>query len=371
MTAYISPPEPITVEWATAALRASGALPHGQVIAITSAPTDAFNSATSRLVLSYSPDVPPELPTRLILKRNLPEPWAIAAGAEEARFYQLAGRLDPPPPAVVPCVAAAIDPATGDSYLLLRDLSETHRHAVTREQQLGIVEAVPGDDDIARVIEALAWHHAYWWDHPALHDGSFQVGYWSRDAERFRLYRERRLTSWEQLLRDDAGWFPADLRALYEMALDRLERHWERDLAPRFERRSRLTLVHGDSFFANFLTPRDAASDDTYLLDWQSPTTDIGGYDLANLLATFWTPQQRRAGGREERVLRRYLEVLQARGVRGYEWDDLVADYQAGLIYWLLVPLQDRYDGAPRSYWWPKIQCLAAAFREWRCDTRL
>jgi hypothetical protein len=105
--------------------------------------------------------------------------------------------------------------------------------------------------------------------------------------------------------------------------------------------------------------------------DWQSPTVDIGGYDLANLCATFWTPEQRHATQREERILRRSLATLQASGVRDYGWKDLVEDYQSGLIYWLFVPLQDRFGGAPKDYWWPKMQCLAAAFREWRCEELL
>ena len=106
-------------------------------------------------------------------------------------------------------------------------------------------------------------------------------------------------------------------------------------------------------------------------LHWQSPVVDIGGYDLANLCATFWTPEQRQEGQREQKILRRYHWALQSYGVQGYSWDDLIADYQAGLIYWLLVPVQDRRDGAPKEYWWPKMQCLAAAFREWRCETLL
>ena len=35
--------------------------------------------------------------------------------------------------------------------------------------------------------------------------------------------------------------------------------------------------------------------------------------------------------------------------------------------FWLLMPLQDRFGGAGKDYWWPKMQCLVAAFREWQC----
>ena len=70
---------------------------------------------------------------------------------------------------------------------------------------------------------------------------------------------------------------------------------------------------------------------------------------------------------REQQILRRYHAMLQAQGVRDYAWGDLLTDYRTGLIYWLLVPVQDRYGGAGKDYWWPKMQCLVAAFREWDC----
>ena len=43
----------------------------------------------------------------------------------------------------------------------------------------------------------------------------------------------------------------------------------------------------------------------------------------------------------------------------------------AMLIYWLLVPVQDRYGGAGKAYWWPKMQCLVAAFQDWQCEALL
>jgi hypothetical protein len=220
------------------------------------------------------------------------------------------------------------------------------------------------------VTETLALHHAYWWDHPVLGAGAFEAGYWSRDAERFALYLQRRRASWEHLLANEAAWLPEDTRELYERVFQGLEAHWQRALEPRFRGRRHLTLVHGDAYFANFLCPVGPGGP-VYLIDWQSGTADLGGYDLANLCATFWTPEHRSAGQREQRILRHYHRTLLAHGVRDYSWDSLVADYQAGLIFWLLVPLQDCYGGAPREYWCPKMQCLAAAFREWGCEALL
>jgi thiamine kinase-like enzyme len=369
----ISPPipDPVTPEWLTTVLRQAGVLTQGGVQTVEQEKTGAFNSATSRLFLQYSPDATPDAPTRLILKRNIAAEWGIEAGAEEVKFYTLVAALPDHPHIIVPCYAAAYDEASGNSYLLLKDVSTTHQPPITRDQQISIVDGVPAAEDIASVVEALARLHAYWWEHPLLETDQFVVGYWSRTQERFEQYMQRRTASWNRLIANEASWFPDDLRALYEQALAHLPHCWKQHLEPRFRARQHLTLIHGDAYFANFLCPQPPATGPTYLLDWQSPGFDIGGYDLANLCATFWTSEQRHEDQREEHILRRYYETLQARGVTDYTWDNLLTDYRLGLIYWLLVPVQDGADGSRKAYWWPKMQCLVAAFREWRCEELL
>lgn len=54
-----------------------------------------------------------------------------------------------------------------------------------------------------------------------------------------------------------------------------------------------------------------------------------------------------------------------------YPYPALIEDYRLGLVYWLLVPWQDAYAGSARVYWWPKLQCLLAAFDDWDCDQLL
>lgn len=365
----ISPPipDPVTPDWLTAVLRQAGVLSQGSVQAVVQEMTGAFNSATSRLSLQYSADATPEAPTRLILKRNIAAEWGVDAGREEVQFYTLVASLPEHPNIIVPCYAAAYDEESGNSYLLLKDVSATHRPPVTRDQQISLVEGVPAAEDIASVVEALASLHAYWWQHPLLESDQFVVGYWSRTRERFEQYLQRRTASWNRLIANEANWFPDDLRALYEQTLAHLPYHWERYLEPRFRANRRLTLIHGDAYFANFLCPQPPASGPTYLLDWQSPGFDIGGYDLTNLCATFWTSEQRHEDQREESILRRYYAALQARGVADYTWENLLTDYRLGIIFWLLIPVQDGADGSSKTYWWPKMQCLAAAFRDWHC----
>ncbi len=272
---------------------------------------------------------------------------------------------------IIPCYAAAYDEQSGNSYLLLHDLSETHRPPITRDQQISIVEGVPRTVDIEAVVDTLAQIHAYWWDHVLTGTEQFEVGYWTRSAERFEQYLHRRRTSWESLIANEKAWFPDDSRELYEQVLAHLSVHWEQYLKPRFQAKRNLTLVHGDTYFTNFLCPKTPRTAATYLLDWQSPGVDIGGYDLANMIAPFWTSQQRHEGQREETMLRRYHTVLREHGVTNYSWDELITDYKTGLIFWLLMPVQDRYSGSGKEYWWPIMQCVVAAFQEWQCEKLL
>jgi hypothetical protein len=364
-------PDGPTPEWLTAVLREAGALPRGRVTSLEAQGSDAFNSDLAFLRARYTPDAPPDAPAALALKRNRPEPWAVEAGADEARFYRLVASLPDHPPVTIPCYAAAVDEAGGDSYILLQDLSATHAPPVTREQQIGIVEAVPRQGHIDAVVETLASLHGYWWEHPLARSDTFTVGHWTRSEERHGAYLERRRAAWASMVEGEGDWLPREYIALYTALLDALPGFWERHLAPRFRDLAGLTLVHGDSYFANFLCPREPGAGATYLLDWQSPGFDLAGYDLANLLAPFWTPEQRHEGGRERRALERYHRALLAARPGACALDALLDDYRAGLIFWALMPVQDRHGGSPRSYWWPKMECIIAAFHNWRCGERL
>jgi hypothetical protein len=333
-----------------------------ELLSVESTPTDAFNSKVTRLHVTYATsDL--GLPDRLVLKENREAAWSVEAGQEEVAFYSLVAGLTPRPPGIPPCLAARADSASGDSFVLMLDLSATHVPPLTREGQIGLIDNIPSTNNLGACVTALAHHHAYWWDHPVLRSGQFTVGHWSRDAQRVAAYAERRRASYARM---DHSQLLATTRALLEQVLAGLEGHGDRTLAPRFTSERHLTLCHGDTYFTNFLCPRSGTGT-TYLLDWQSPEVDLCGNDLANMLAAFWTREQRLQAGREVACLRLYHRALVDRGVVGYTWDDLVTDYRCGLLYWLLVPLQDAADGSDPDYWMPKLTCLEAAVRDWGC----
>jgi hypothetical protein len=238
---------------------------------------------------------------------------------------------------------------------------------VTRERQISFIDNLPSDVHLRQVVEALACFHAYWWENPQLGLGIAQIGAWCSDEEHFAAETQRRRHAWESLLAQESDWLPPHLKTIYETILQQLMHLWQSYTRPRIAAFTHFTLTHGDAYLANFLCPREGQTKPTYLIDWQSPEVYRGASDLVTLCATFWTRDQRAEGNREYNVLQHYHRTLQENGVTSYSWDDLVTDYQYSIVDWLLVPLQDRLDGSSKAYWWPKMQCLAHAFEDWRC----
>lgn len=360
--------ESVTSGWLSAVLRATGALPTGEVSRVTPRANEAFNSAALHLEVAYSADAPPDAPARLFLKRNIAAPWAIEAGAREVAFYRLVAPYRAELPMIVPCYGAEADEATGRSYVLLLDVSATHQAPVTRDDLLA-GQGVPSQAHLDLVVDTIAAFHAFWWEHSALGTTALGITPWYRDRAAWDESMKDGHDEWAAFIAAEGEWFPDSLRTLYECILAGQSTWWDRYLAPRVTTHRNLTLSHGDGYLSQFLCPREGASGPTYLIDFQGPKGDFATDDLVHLFAIFWTPEQRHEGDRELRCLRRYHDALQAHGVRGYTWEQLLDDYCLRLICMLQVTVWDQTNGSARSYWWPKMQCLAAAFRDhdaWR-----
>jgi len=146
---------------------------------------------------------------------------------------------------------------------------------------------------------------------------------------------------------------------------------WERYLASRVQQPHQLTITQGDCYLSQFLCPINVDADTTYLVDFDSVSANFAAYDLANLIPTFWTRSQRYENDRERRMLRRYHDALCAHGVNDYSWETLWADYQLMVTMMIFVPVWDQTYGAPKEYWWPKLQCLTDAYEDLHCTELL
>lgn len=361
----ISALEQVTPEWLTEVLQQEKLLAQGKVFAIDVQPNPAFNSATVHLAVTFSDGVPFSVPRRYLLKCNIQAAWARPAGVREVQFYQTVAQLGDHPTVIVPCFDAAFDTQTGNSHILLHDLSESHASPITRDQHLDSSSNIPAHEHLEQVIDALAHFHAFWWQHPRLGTGIAQVGGWCSTEQQFVNEIARRRRAWDDLWEHEQSWFPSSLRTLYEDILRNMVALWKAYTYPRLATYAHLTLTHGDAYFANFLCPRPGQSGTTYLIDWQSPEVYRGTGDIVNMCATFWTRAQRVE--QEGWLLARYHAGLQRHGVMAYPWDAFVTDYQYSIMDWLLNTLQDRLDGADKAYWYTKMQCLADAFDDWNC----
>src|SRR5262245_49512359 len=324
----------------TGLLRDSGVLGDGYVSSVAVRSSDAFNSATVFARVTYR-GADPALPTRLVIKRPSPAEWSRKAAVVEANFYRHLATLSGHPPVVPRCLAAT------DDCLVLADLSATHAAPVTRSGSIALA-GVPTMDALECAVDTLAALHSYWWQRDP---GPFPVATWWSDEPTFDGYARHRRQAWDRVAAD----VPEPARSVYDFVFARLDRFGSRLLS---RRTGPLTLVHGDAYLSNFLVHARGPGWGV-LLDWQSPSVDIGALDLANMCATFWTREQRR--GYEELVLRRYHAALRR---PDYPYDDLMADYRIGVADWLLVPVQDAADGSRRDYWWPKMSCLVDAFAD-------
>ena len=360
-------PNPPAPEWLTDALRQCGLLTSGRVLRADVSSNAAFNSTACHLHVTYSSDAPPNLPRQLFFKRNLAEAWAVRAGAREVAFYQVARTMVDRLPMIVPCYGAAYDAASGASWLLLRDISETHRAPVTREQIIAGTDIL-ADDQLTAIVEALAGLHAAWWEHPALGAGSLLVSECYRDRTHFEMTMRQLRDDWDALRQLTGSSLPAPIITLGEATLAGLPSLWEPMLAERMAVRRHITISQGDCYPSQFLCPVVGAEKSrVYLIDYQGACGDLPAMDLVFLLAAFWTPERRREDQREERMLRVYLDALARHGVTGYTWDDLVADYRISLAYMIFYPAWDAVNGSGQDYWEPKLRSIASAAEDWRC----
>ncbi len=354
--------EGVTPEWLSNALSLSGVSEGATVSSVAYRSNDAFNSSVAHLELRYSDDAPAAAPRRLLLKLN-----GDHDGEAEVELYNLVATLRDHPPVLPRCYAASYSPDSGRSYLLLEDLSQTHAPPVSRRQLLS-GRGVPSDAQLDGIIDTLARFHAYWWEHPRLGTGIARIRPWYCDLAAYEAHIERREGEWARFIATVGDSLPADLHAVYSRTLAGMHGLWGSYLEPRVTGFRGVTLSHGDCYLTQFLCPRDPSSGGcTYVVDFQDVSGNFGPYDLSYLIPTYWGPEQRAEGRREERLLRRYLHTLKDAGVEHYGWDDLLTDYKLMVTLMLFDPVFNQVSGSPESVWRPKMQCLAAAYRDLGC----
>ncbi len=273
--------------------------------------------------LTFTPAGDGGFPNSLVLKmvpeneqlRGLGRQLAIYA--REAAFYGQIGAAAGLP--VAACLGLQIDEDTGDSAILLEDLSALR----TGNQYAGFTRG-----EAERAISQYARMHARWWKSPKLSEFDW-LPPWNM-PEMVAFIPTAFPPAWEtcaSLYGDRLSTEDRDLAALLGDKLADLMNH--AGSGP-------VTLVHGDARHDNLMFP-DGDGEPPRFVDWQYVASGRGMLDIAYYLtqggeADLVAPIERELVGM-------YHDTLVAEGVGGYDLDACWADYRRFALYMLVFPI--------------------------------
>lgn len=349
-------PEEVTAAWLQRALTQVGAppTPVRRVRILEQASDRGIVSDIAVLAVEYGVAAG-DLPDRLFLKiakEGLHEELQRAAGREVHFFTRVAPRHPELP--IPRCFDVCQEAASGRAHLLLEDLSESHL-----QRPFPLPSSLPHAE---RLVESLAAVHATWWGRPTLRA---DLGEPFDPVALERARRRLQVT------------FPHFIDELHDSLLPEQQETYERILGSSFldrwaiRRRDdpALTLVHGDVHSQNVMFPRDPHTGRAILIDWQLWEVNLATTDLAFFMAHKWSPQRR--ARLEMPLLRRYHDALVARGVHGYGWRDLLADYRAAVTLTPLIAIGQFRRGLSPATIWYGIEHSLAAFQDLDCTALL
>ncbi len=352
MTEVLTDVQQVTPTWLTALLQRKGISDTSTVIDIKVVESRSTNvSQVYFLSISYA-NPRPELPSRLFLKMPYPgQMWE----DKEIEFYTILAPAMRTTSAdsiwLFPhCYDVTFSPAAKCSHLLLEDLSATHftnQHPMPPTRRL-----------CELVIDAYAYFHAYWWEHPWLGQ---QIGELLTESTITGF-----LTSAQTKLTNFVDTVGPELEISQLTILQRVASVWPKRRMIRVIQGKGVTIVHRDPHPLNFLYPHDDQRHTVKLIDWQSWRVDTGTDDLAYLMACHWPLEEQ--AGLERELVERYHKQLTNQGIQDYDWDDCLYDYRASIIrclFFLLIawsPTQWK-----QGTWWERVQHGLAAYVRWNC----
>ena len=324
----------VTPSWLTAALRDSGAAGSPAVTGYSAdaiAEGKGFMSQLYRLRLDYDADAG-GLPRTVILKLPSSDPLMrtffdrLRQNLREVLFYQQAvsaGYLETPR-----SYFSGTDPATGNTALLLEDMSDARQGdsvagCTLAEAQLAIVQ--------------LARFHASWWDSPRLD----ALDWLPPKVTEASVYKEIYADSWQSFIGKAGEGMPRGLRDLGDRLGDEISA-----IKARLSRTPQ-TLLHGDYRLDNCFFPTAEGSPPLVVFDWEFCVRGRGAYDVAAFISEAYSAEQRR--DEEMGLLRTYHETLLENGVSGYSFEECVEDYRLSMmevaVFWIVTGGYCEYDG--------------------------
>jgi hypothetical protein len=304
----------LTPEWLTEALR-DGA--HGRDSEVTSFRAERLGveqgwvGEVARLDLSYA-EAAAGLPSSVVVKFS-PRDSDGVFSLHEANFYhEIAAGHDFAVPA---CYYAAENARTGESVLLLEDLS--------RLRTVSFLDGCTPREAEAAVM-ALARIHVSWWCDESLERKDWMLSiastdfsnWWAQYPERIRsilpdIEISRRLMDFGDRFANDTP-----------LVLDRIEGE-------------PFTAIHRDIHVDNLLFGADQEDPPVILIDWQTAGRGKGISDIAYLLISSLSPSDRRDS--EGRFIDWYHRYLVESGIEDYSLEQCWSDYKLGVASKLFI----------------------------------
>lgn len=312
-------PSQINSDFLTSIFRTTGVLDKAAVTRIDIEPlvsNSGFNAQLARLHLAYS-HAEAHAPQSLIAKLptvniKLQQNAAIfRPGAKECWFYRHAAARTP---LNIPhCYYNMLDPATGESFLLLEDLAPARTGSRVEGTSL---------DHTKLALQSLARLHATWRGVDTSKDPELtQLMDNSPEAQNLveHLYHK----GWSQFLERSSFPIPADVRQFGEHLVGRVSAlEALLDL-------SHQTLIHGDFRLENMLFGTRQGQPACWVIDWEDISLSNGMLDAAWFLGGCLPVEMSHS---EEELLRWYHQTLVSAGVEGYSWSQCYQDYRYAMI---------------------------------------
>jgi len=291
----------ITAEWLTDALNVAGGAVVTSFEPERIGEEQGWIGEVARLELSYADPVE-GAPSSVIVKFSPADPNGVFSSHEVQFYAEIAAGRSLPVPA---CYYGRVHPQVGGSVLLLEDLS--HLRTVK------FVEGCTVDEAESAVL-ALAEVHTAWWNEPTLSEKDWLL---SIAHTRFSEWWDRYPEKVRSVLPD----FDVS-DALIEFG-DRFAGDKQRVLS-RIEG-APITAIHRDIHVDNILFGSSPGGTYAVLVDWQTAGRGLGISDVAYLLISSLTPQNRRAS--ETRLVDLYHSRLVGSGITGYSIEQCWRDY--------------------------------------------
>jgi len=354
--------EQLTPEWLTNIFKKRGYLSDGKVIKIIKRNSqETITSNVHFLELNFSNDALTEATfPEIVVKIPKSVDLAKFVGKHETKFYKIVAETMNNMPIPI-CYDAAFSEETGDSHIILENLSDTH-------SELSSWPDPPSKRYCERAIDCLAEIHAFWWDNQKLKELSKHAYVLYTFKE--NSFNEKEIFNWFQNQNRNLERF---LKLLGDNISDKRKESFKivfsiyPQLAYERIRKENITVIHADAHFWNFFYPKNIENEKNkaLLIDWQSWSIGVGCQDLAYMIGLFMYPEGRHLI--EKDLIKRYHNDLLKYGIKNYSWDECWYDYRLSaflnlyrVVWWWSV-------NAPPIAWWPALEKSILTLEDLNC----